>query len=230
MTPPDDSAHLHRAAAAAAPHKMEHDSESESPQPNGAANGDRDLPAIQSAIAFELLFGVVGIIAAWFAGIRILEDFGKPTLKIFGLGVVGTLPLVAVIAAIDRLQFPLFEELSELMREFAGTLFGAKARLTDMAVTAAAAGVGEEIFFRGFVQALSMRFFDPPLAIFIASMLFGAAHALTKTYAAITTLMGAYLGLVAYLTGSLWVPVLIHGLYDFWAFARLRADAMSAED
>ena len=53
------------------------------------------------------------------------------------------------------------------------------------------AGIGEELLFRGVVQALLERWLGPWIALGVASILFGLVHALTPTYALLAAFAGA---------------------------------------
>jgi membrane protease YdiL (CAAX protease family) len=78
------------------------------------------------------------------------------------------------------------------------------------------AGVGEEMLFRGVLQAGGVRWFGSvPAAVAVASLVFGLLHAITLTYALLAALAGAYLGLVWLATDNLLVPIVAHALYDF---------------
>ena len=80
------------------------------------------------------------------------------------------------------------------------------------------AGLGEETFFRGVLQAAITRWFNNNvwIGIIAASILFGLMHSITFTYALLATLMGGYLGWVwIWADHNLLVVVITHGLYDF---------------
>jgi hypothetical protein len=55
------------------------------------------------------------------------------------------------------------------------------------------------------------------LALVLASVVFGAAHLLTWTYAIIAAFIGAYLGLLWIGTGNLLTPMVTHSAYDLAA-------------
>ncbi len=55
----------------------------------------------------------------------------------------------------------------------------------------------------------------------LTSILFGALHWITPTYAAIAGLIGFYLGAFMVVSGNLVVPILVHALYDFFALRYL---------
>ena len=63
------------------------------------------------------------------------------------------------------------------------------------------------------------------VALVMASLLFGAFHLITWTYAIIGAFIGVYLGLLWIWTGNLLTPMITHAVYDFMAlvyFLRIR--------
>jgi membrane protease YdiL (CAAX protease family) len=77
------------------------------------------------------------------------------------------------------------------------------------------AGVSEEAFFRGAIQGSLADRVGMSLALVLASVLFGAAHLITWTYAIIAAVIGLYLGLLWIWTGNLLTPMVTHAVYDF---------------
>jgi membrane protease YdiL (CAAX protease family) len=86
-----------------------------------------------------------------------------------------------------------------------------------MALVAAAAGIGEELFFRGLLQAGISDCYGWPAGLILASVVFGLVHFLTAEYALYAALVGAYLGALYVFTDNLLVPIIAHALYDFVA-------------
>ena len=69
-----------------------------------------------------------------------------------------------------------------------------------------------------------------PLALLLASLLFGLAHAITRTYVVLATVFGIYLGWLWTASGNLLVPIVAHALYDFVALSALvRAERRKQE-
>jgi membrane protease YdiL (CAAX protease family) len=93
----------------------------------------------------------------------------------------------------------------------------------DLAAIALLAGFGEEMLFRGTVQAAFARGTGMWAGLAIASVLFGLLHAITPAYALLATLLGAYLGGLWLLTGNILAPIIVHALYDFVALYYLLA-------
>ena len=91
------------------------------------------------------------------------------------------------------------------------------------------AGAGEEMLFRGLIQAGLDEWMTGPagawIALAVASLLFGLAHMVSATYAVVAALIGAYLGALLIATDNLLAPIVAHGLYDFVALIYLVRDA-----
>ena len=84
---------------------------------------------------------------------------------------------------------------------------------------AACAALGEELFFRGFIQT--------ELGILIASMLFSLMHfgPAAKRYASIAFLyflIGIYFGVIVQHFASLWIAIITHALYDYIALIYMK--------
>ena len=81
--------------------------------------------------------------------------------------------------------------------------------LSQLLILAAAAGLGEELLFRGVIQQ--------ELGLGVASVLFGLLHGPSRELwplALWAAAMGAMLGVLYQVSGNLFVPVLSHALYD----------------
>ncbi|MBS1735769.1 MAG: CPBP family intramembrane metalloprotease [Bacteroidetes bacterium] len=75
-------------------------------------------------------------------------------------------------------------------------------------------GLVEEVFFRGGLQNILMRWFKGPwFAIILTSVIFSIIH-LSYYGFFVRAALGAILGLIFYYTGSLWLSILVHFLYN----------------
>jgi hypothetical protein len=81
-------------------------------------------------------------------------------------------------------------------------------------VLAAAAGLGEELFFRGFLQPALTGPFGEVGALVAAAAVFGAVHWITPFYALYAGVLGLYLGGLFLATGGIIAPVVCHAAYD----------------
>lgn len=90
-------------------------------------------------------------------------------------------------------------------------------RTLSLVLLALASGIGEEVLFRGWLQA--------EIGLVGASLLFGAAHVWGRDavpYGLYAAGMGGLLGGLLTVTGSLWAPVLAHALNNLLGFLALR--------
>lgn len=93
--------------------------------------------------------------------------------------------------------------------------------------SAAVSGIAEECGFRGYMQKMLEDRYRPPIAIAIASVLFGAIHLTHGFSVAILfdAAWGAVYGALAYLTGSILPSMVLHASLDalefflVWRFA-----------
>jgi membrane protease YdiL (CAAX protease family) len=81
-------------------------------------------------------------------------------------------------------------------------------------------GACEEMFFRGALNTLSLRYFTPATACLVTSFLFASIHFLGsfQRYGAMIplyTAMGVYLWAAHYLSQSLTTVAVLHGVYNF---------------
>jgi membrane protease YdiL (CAAX protease family) len=110
--------------------------------------------------------------------------------------------------------------IKQFCREVVRPIF-APCTLLDLALISACAGIGEELLFRGVIQAALSRPLGTGLGLAAASLLFGLLHPITPVYIVLAGLMGAYLGAVWLASGNLLVVIIAHGLYDFLILAYL---------
>ncbi len=145
-------------------------------------------------------------------------------LRAIGLGLVATLPPLAALAVMDRVPIPSLEKVKDLALQAIRQIFP-QPRWWQLALVAAAAGFGEELLFRGLVQAGLAKLIGAPAgpwaALVAASLVFGLFHWLNKTYALLAMVAGLYFGALLVATGSLWPPIVAHALYDFIALCYL---------
>ena len=126
-------------------------------------------------------------------------------LVVVNLALLCLAPDVAGVRSIRRLY-----------RDILRPLF-ATVRLRDVVVISVAAGVGEELLFRGALQA--------EVGLAAASVVFGLLHVGgrdTVVFGGWVMVMGAGLGWLAVVTGGLLAPIVAHSVYDAAAIAYCR--------
>jgi uncharacterized protein len=190
------------------------------------------------AAAFEGSLAVVAVALGWLLGRPPLATLSldwqgllvgaiavSPPLVLLGLCLwVPTPPFSHVLRVVDDSLVPLFRGCGWI----------------ELAGIAALAGLGEEVLFRGILQATAadwtgrlLTMLGWPFSVTAAqwlsaiavAILFGLMHAVNRSYALLAGVIGLYLGAIWIVTGNLMVPVTAHALYDFLAlvyFVKLR--------
>jgi CAAX protease family protein len=182
------------------------------PHPENAAG-------FRLAVIVESALGIAALGLAKLLGVSLGEQFAaEPTALIYDvlLGVVATLPMLAMFWAMLDSRWQPLVELKLQVRRMVGELFP-QASVMQLALIAVLAGVGEELLFRGVLQTAIGQWTAPLVGLVVASLVFGALHAVTWLYFALATVIGAYLGWLLIEFHDLAVPIVAHGLYDFIA-------------
>jgi membrane protease YdiL (CAAX protease family) len=174
---------------------------------------------VVSTVLFEVGMGVLAWVLGWV--------FGQPPLQHFawdasaaGWGVAASLPMLAVFAIFVRWPVGPLARIKEFADEVIRPWF-APCTVLDLALISLAAGIGEEMLFRGFAQGLFARWLGLWGGVIVASVLFGVVHLITLTYAILAGVIGIYLGAIQVHTDNLLAVILAHALYDFLALVYL---------
>jgi len=138
-------------------------------------------------------------------------------------GIFATLPIFAFAVILDLVEdrVPSLQDVTtatqrSVMALLGGTFKPGLALLTSIAL-GLAAGLGEEMLFRGVLQwELASRFGDT-VALGITSVVFGLLHAVTPLYAVFAALASVYFGYLYQSADNLAVPIMAHALYDVGA-------------
>ncbi len=166
-------------------------------------------------LVVETVLAAVGLVVGWWIGTPILE-VTRVDLPSGVLALAATLPLVALVFWGMRTESAFLARLLEPIRETLVPLF-ASCSLPELVLISIMAGIGEEVFFRGFLQGSLARVVNPWIALALVSALFGVVHMVSIGYAIVAGLLGVYLGTLLLLTGNLFVAVAVHTLFDFVA-------------
>ena len=150
-----------------------------------------------------------------------------PSMKHVGLGVLFLIATIPVIASM--LQFNQSLDLNQFFGEFGSQLdqmdkqnddmykllmqgTGLKTLLINLFVMALIPAVGEELLFRGIFLNTTFGFTkNIHGSIFIVSLMFTLIHLQIAKFLPMMFL-AVSLGYLAYFTGSLWLPILVHFL------------------
>lgn len=135
-------------------------------------------------------------------------------------GTLLTLPLGAFVYILDLFEdsIPALKDVTKATHQSVLTLMGGtfKPVLGLLIATALGivAGVGEEMLFRGILQSELASRLGPWAGVTIASLLFGALHAVTPAYATLAGIASLYFGGLYLACGNLAVPIATHAIYD----------------
>ena len=153
--------------------------------------------------------------------VNVVEAFGLGRLTIHGVmvwgGVVSLLAVPLVLAVGEVAARALSEFLGELspqpivrmLTESRDVVFRGTAIVSLVLV----APVFEELFYRGYLYGVTKRFSDRFFAAVFSSLMFTMAHTGVISVLPIFTL--AVFFVLAYeLSGSLWVPIVVHSLFN----------------
>ena len=182
------------------------------------------------AFSFEMGLGVAAIAWGWFSGFDPLAKLPVGPQAMLAnaaaalQGVVAALPLLVGLLVIQQVRLGPFVRLNRLVESRLLGLF-APLSLFELASISVAAGFGEEVLFRGLIQAALTAAIGPPQgviwAITLAAVAFGMCHWITPTYAVLAGLVGVYLGVLFVLSDNLLAPLTAHAVYDFAALVYL---------
>ena len=201
------------------------------------------MPRIPFAAA--VLFEIALAVAGWgvgrlfghdsLVGLGLGEDAARRHAVSLAWGLAAAIPLIGLLLLGDRAPWPGLRRLHEYVeRHLAPAL--AHLSLSEMAVVSLAAGLGEEILFRGLIQQGLKEWLGEPnglwLALATTSLFFGLCHFLTPAYFVVATLISVYLGLLFEQTGDVTAPIAAHAAYDFfalwWLTRQIKRDAKSS--
>jgi hypothetical protein len=171
------------------------------------------------AVLFEGGLGAVACLLGWLLGYPFWQHLRADPADA-ALGAAASVPMLLLFAACVRWPAGPFAPLKRFADEVIRPLF-AQCSLAELALIALLAGLGEELMFRGLLQDVLGRWLGTWPALAVTSLLFGALHPMTLTYAAMAALMGVYLGALVLANGNLLPAVVAHALYDFLALAYL---------
>jgi len=175
------------------------------------------------AVVVEGALALVAVALAWLFGVPLREQipvFGAPLGWAVARGLLATAPMLAVFWWLVHSERPVFRELRRQVEWLIGEMFPS-ANMAQLALVAALAGVGEELLFRGTLQTIFGWWTTPVVGLVIASVLFGAMHALSKVYFILATVIGFCFGWMTWYYHDLVGPMVAHGVYDFVALMYL---------
>jgi membrane protease YdiL (CAAX protease family) len=136
------------------------------------------------------------------------------------LGLLSAVPLALLIllasyGPVSRIT--LIEQAMNRITDRLRQVLGASIRsltAVDIVLLSLAAGVAEELFFRGLLQSY--------IGVIGSALVFGLLHALTPAYFVMATAIGLYFGYLYEIGGNLLIPMAGHAMYDIFALYLLQ--------
>lgn len=193
-----------------------------------------------SLVGAQSALVIVAVIAANIIGVpnNGLGDGFTIDSESIKYGILGTVPLFVLAFVLDYVEkeVPALQAVSKAtQRSVLALLGGVRIPLIAIGVSmalGAAAGIGEEMLFRGVLQSELGERFGDIIALTSSAVIFGALHAVTPLYAIIASLASLYFGELYLQSHNLAVPIVCHGLYDVGALfaAHLQITAMSPKE
>ena len=174
-------------------------------------------------VGIAVLFEGGLIVLAWGLGLLLKTPFREQTFltgSAIGLGVAATMPLFLGLYGTIRSSWPVLVRFRHVIEAQVVPLF-AGCTAWGIAAISILAGVGEEALFRGVIHTNLAGAMGVVPALLVTSVLFGLVHFVTSTYAVMAGVSGLYLGVISIWSGNLFVPMVVHALYDFVALMYL---------
>ena len=180
------------------------------------------------ACLFEGLLIPLALGLGWLLGLSPWADIGLSAEAVL-ISVAATVPLIAALGLVAAWRPEWFQQLDALVRQLVETLFRGRG-LGPVVIVSALAGLGEELLFRGVLQAALVAWIGAWPGVLLGAIVFGLVHYLSRAYFVMATCMGLYLGLLYQFSGNLLLPILVHAFYDGAAIVYLlrRGDRGSA--
>jgi membrane protease YdiL (CAAX protease family) len=171
------------------------------------------------AVFFEAGLAPFSLFVGWLLGHPPLERFvWSLTDALWGVGVA--VPLILLFLAMLTWPIGPMARVKQFCEDEVVPLFRASS-WSELALISLSAGVGEEMLFRGVLQATLSQWLGTAGGLAAASVLFGLLHPISVTYMVIAGFLGAYLGAIWIGNGNLLTVMVTHALYDFTALGYL---------
>lgn len=151
----------------------------------------------------------------------------KPGLKLLFLSTAGIISFQIFVIGYSSLQESLVPEsfkeyykiFTDSIRNLYESILGGTTYLDyfkGILIGAMIPAISEEALFRGFFQRSLEEKLKPFWAILISGVVFGIIH-MNPIDLIPLILIGLYLSSLAYFTGSIWIPIIVHFVNNFWA-------------
>jgi uncharacterized protein len=187
--------------------------------PEPADDDERREVTVIFAVFFEGALAPIALVLGWLLGHNPLETF-RWNLTAALWGAVATIPLILLSLAMLRWPVGPLAFFKKFCDKEVTPRLG-NASWSELALISVAISVGDEMLFRGVIQAALTGKFGVPGGLALASMLVGVIQPISVSYMVMAGLLGLYLGTVWILSGNLLTVMVTQGLFTFAALSYL---------
>jgi membrane protease YdiL (CAAX protease family) len=184
---------------------------------------EEDQPGREVIILFAVFFegglAPLSLALGWFLGHPPLAHFAWSMPHAIW-GVAATIPLILMFLGMLRWPIGPLRRIKDFCDSEVMPLLGSST-WSEIALISLSAGVGEEMLFRGVLQAGISSWLGVYWGLGLASLLFGLLHPISIAYMVIAAFLGVYLGAEFILGGNLLLVIITHAVFDFAALAYL---------
>ena len=190
-----------------------------------STRSDTDRAFVTGAL-FEVGLGFIAVILGAWLGVDPRASLPKTAAILelayqVGLGFLWAVPIILVGILLDRLPWKFLDTTREATSQRLLEFFS-RFHASQWLTLCLAAGVGEELLFRGLIQQglgevswlAWLEGWQPVVALILASLLFGICHFLNLAYLVLAAIFGAYFGVCYLWTGQLLPAIVAHAVYD----------------
>jgi membrane protease YdiL (CAAX protease family) len=171
------------------------------------------------AVFFEAGLAPFSLFLGWLMGHQPLERFSW-SLRDAGLGILAAVPLILTLLAMLRWPVgPLSRVKKFCENELVPLLENSS--WSEIGLISLSAGVGDEMLFRGALQASFTQWLGLYLGVGLASLVYGLLNPISIAYMVIMAILGLYLGAVFYGVDNLLTVMVAHAVSVFAALGYL---------
>lgn len=173
------------------------------------------------ALCFEVGLGLLALMLGHLTEVWPAARLWPISPAIFIIGLVSAVPPLLIMLSLRRVTWPFLQELTDFVDEKLTPMFRGLS-VVELGLLSLAAGWGEELLFRGLIQAEVAHGTNIVVGIVLASFVFGLVHFMSPAYFVMAFSISIYFGWLFWQFDSLWVPILGHAAYDFLMLMYMR--------
>lgn len=180
---------------------------------------DAKVQAYRRIMAWQWAAALI-LLGAWLGTGRALSLLGIERPRGYGFVAGLVVALVVIVVLVAQLQAVIRRpKVAEQIREAAASLTfilpSTRRELRLFTRLGVTAGIVEELLVRGYMMWVVGSLVSTWLAVVVTSIAFGIGHAYQGVSGIVkTAAVGLFVGWLYILTGSIWIPMLVHAAID----------------